>query len=97
MPLSDVSSSRSIAAFLYFKFAHGIKIVFSAFLINFKLIIRPCNHVDAAHTRIIQVIQSAVKEMKETHFKGGKIFDKQFNIYQIPRFPRVPKIETVLV
>jgi CO/xanthine dehydrogenase Mo-binding subunit len=35
--------------------------------------------------------------MEEIHFKGGKIFDKQFSTYQIPRFSWVPKIETVLV
>jgi isoquinoline 1-oxidoreductase len=34
---------------------------------------------------------------EEIHFKGGKIFDKQFSTYQIPRFSWVPKIETVLV
>ncbi|MHC4265648.1 MAG: hypothetical protein ACYSUK_06910, partial [Planctomycetota bacterium] len=31
------------------------------------------------------------------HFKGGEIFTKNFNTYELPRFSWVPKIETVLV
>jgi isoquinoline 1-oxidoreductase len=34
---------------------------------------------------------------EEIHFKGGKIFDLNFDTYQLPRFSWVPKIETVLI
>ena len=34
---------------------------------------------------------------EEIAFSGGKIIDKNFNTYQIPRFSWLPKIETVLV
>ena len=34
---------------------------------------------------------------EEVRFKGGQIFDTNFDTYQIPRFSWVPKIETVLV
>jgi CO/xanthine dehydrogenase Mo-binding subunit len=34
---------------------------------------------------------------EELHFKGGKIFDLNFDAYQIPRFSWLPKIETVLI
>jgi len=30
-------------------------------------------------------------------FKGGEVLDKNFNTYELPRFSRVPEIETVLV
>jgi nicotinate dehydrogenase subunit B len=34
---------------------------------------------------------------EEVHFKGGQIFDRNFNTYEIPRFSWVPRIETVLI
>ncbi|MHC4946369.1 MAG: xanthine dehydrogenase family protein molybdopterin-binding subunit, partial [Planctomycetota bacterium] len=34
---------------------------------------------------------------EEIHFEGGKIFDRNFNSYQIPRFSWLPEIETVLI
>lgn len=34
---------------------------------------------------------------EELHFKGGQIFDLNFDTYQIPRFSWLPKIETVLI
>ena len=34
---------------------------------------------------------------EEIHFKGGKILDLNFGTYKIPRFPWLPKIETVLI
>ncbi|MFB0519780.1 MAG: molybdopterin cofactor-binding domain-containing protein [Acidobacteriota bacterium] len=34
---------------------------------------------------------------EEIHFKGGEIFDHNFDTYEIPRFSWVPKIETVLI
>lgn len=34
---------------------------------------------------------------EEIHFKGGEIFDLNFDSYEIPRFSWMPKIETVLV
>ncbi len=34
---------------------------------------------------------------EEVRFKGGEIFDTNFDTYEIPRFSWVPKIETVLV
>ena len=34
---------------------------------------------------------------EEVHFKGGQIFDTNFDTYEIPRFSWVPKIETVLM
>jgi isoquinoline 1-oxidoreductase len=34
---------------------------------------------------------------EEIHFKGGKISDLNFDTYTIPRFSRLPKIETVLI
>jgi CO/xanthine dehydrogenase Mo-binding subunit len=34
---------------------------------------------------------------EEVHFDGGEIRDKNFDTYRIPRFTRMPKIETVLV
>jgi len=34
---------------------------------------------------------------EEVHFRGGKILDTNFHRYEIPRFSRLPKIETVLV
>jgi nicotinate dehydrogenase subunit B len=34
---------------------------------------------------------------EEVRFKGGQIFDTNFDTYEIPRFSWVPKIETVLV
>jgi nicotinate dehydrogenase subunit B len=34
---------------------------------------------------------------EEIHFQGGKIYDLNFDTYQIPRFSWLPKIETVLV
>jgi len=30
-------------------------------------------------------------------FKGGEVLDKNFNTYELPRFSRIPEIETVLV
>jgi nicotinate dehydrogenase subunit B len=35
--------------------------------------------------------------MEEVQFQNGKIFTKNFDTYKIPRFPWLPKIETVLV
>jgi isoquinoline 1-oxidoreductase len=37
----------------------------------------------------------ALKE--DIHFKGGKIFDKNFDTYDIPRFSWLPKIETGII
>jgi nicotinate dehydrogenase subunit B len=37
----------------------------------------------------------ALKE--DIHFKGGEIFDLNFDTYEIPRFSWLPKIETVLI
>jgi nicotinate dehydrogenase subunit B len=34
---------------------------------------------------------------EEIHFKGGRIYDLNFDTYQIPRFSWLPKIETVLI
>jgi len=34
---------------------------------------------------------------EELRFRGGKIFDRNFGTYHLPRFSWVPKIETVLV
>jgi nicotinate dehydrogenase subunit B len=34
---------------------------------------------------------------EEIHFKGGEIFDLNFDTYGIPRFSWLPKIETVLI
>jgi len=34
---------------------------------------------------------------EEIHFKGGKIFDENFDTYEIPRFSWLPKIESILV
>jgi CO/xanthine dehydrogenase Mo-binding subunit len=34
---------------------------------------------------------------EEVHFKGGQIFDRNFDTYEIPRFSWLPKIETVLI
>ena len=34
---------------------------------------------------------------EEIHFKGGEIFDLNFDTYEIPRFSWVPKIDTVLI
>jgi CO/xanthine dehydrogenase Mo-binding subunit len=34
---------------------------------------------------------------EELHFKGGKIFDLNFDTYQLPRFSWLPQIETVLI
>jgi isoquinoline 1-oxidoreductase len=34
---------------------------------------------------------------EELHFKGGEIFDLNFDTYQLPRFSWLPKIETVLI
>jgi len=34
---------------------------------------------------------------EEIHFKGGQIFDLQFDTYELPRFSWLPQIETVLV
>jgi len=34
---------------------------------------------------------------EEIHFKGGEILDLNFGTYEIPRFSRMPKIETVLI
>jgi nicotinate dehydrogenase subunit B len=35
--------------------------------------------------------------VEEVNFKGGRIFDENFDTYEIPRFSWLPKIETVLV
>jgi len=37
----------------------------------------------------------ALKE--DIHFKGGEIFDKNFDTYEIPRFSWLPEIETVII
>jgi CO/xanthine dehydrogenase Mo-binding subunit len=37
----------------------------------------------------------ALKE--DIHFKGGEIFDLNFDTYEIPKFSWLPKIETVLI
>jgi len=34
---------------------------------------------------------------EDIHFKGGEIFDLNFDTYQIPRFSWLPEIETVLI
>ena len=34
---------------------------------------------------------------EEIHFKGGVIFDLNFDTYELPRFSWVPDIETVLI
>jgi nicotinate dehydrogenase subunit B len=34
---------------------------------------------------------------EEIHFKGGEIFDLNFDTYELPRFSWLPKIETVLI
>jgi isoquinoline 1-oxidoreductase len=34
---------------------------------------------------------------EDIHFKGGEILDLNFDTYEIPRFSRLPQIETVLV
>ncbi len=34
---------------------------------------------------------------EEIHFQGGKIFDTNFDTYEIPRFSWLPKIDTVLI
>ena len=34
---------------------------------------------------------------EEIHFKGGEIFDLNFDSYELPRFSWVPEIETVLI
>ncbi|MDH3622511.1 MAG: molybdopterin-dependent oxidoreductase [Myxococcales bacterium] len=34
---------------------------------------------------------------EEIHFKGGQILDMNFKHYEIPRFSRLPKIETVIL
>ncbi|MDZ7291182.1 MAG: molybdopterin-dependent oxidoreductase [candidate division KSB1 bacterium] len=34
---------------------------------------------------------------EEIHFKGGQIFDLNFDTYELPRFSWLPKIETVLI
>ena len=34
---------------------------------------------------------------EEIHFKGGEIFTKNFDTYELPRFSTLPKIETILV
>jgi CO/xanthine dehydrogenase Mo-binding subunit len=34
---------------------------------------------------------------EEIHFKGGRIKDLNFDTYELPRFPGVPQIKTVLV
>jgi nicotinate dehydrogenase subunit B len=37
----------------------------------------------------------ALKE--QIHFKGGKIFEENFDAYEIPRFSWLPKIETIII
>ncbi len=37
----------------------------------------------------------ALKE--DVHFKGGEIFDRNFDTYEIPRFSWLPQIETVII
>jgi nicotinate dehydrogenase subunit B len=34
---------------------------------------------------------------EEVHFRGGQILDRNFDTYEIPRFSRLPRIETVLL
>ncbi|UCH62020.1 MAG: xanthine dehydrogenase family protein molybdopterin-binding subunit [Fidelibacterota bacterium] len=34
---------------------------------------------------------------EEVHFKGGEIYDRNFDTYEIPRFSWTPEIETVLI
>jgi nicotinate dehydrogenase subunit B len=34
---------------------------------------------------------------EDIHFKGGEIFDRNFDTYEIPRFSWVPEIETVII
>ncbi|MGB3223427.1 MAG: molybdopterin cofactor-binding domain-containing protein [Desulforhopalus sp.] len=34
---------------------------------------------------------------EEIYFKGGEIFDSNFDTYEIPKFSWLPKIETVIV
>ena len=34
---------------------------------------------------------------EEIHFQDGKLFDLNFDSYEIPRFTWLPKIETVLI
>jgi CO/xanthine dehydrogenase Mo-binding subunit len=34
---------------------------------------------------------------EDIHFKGGEIFDANFDTYEIPKFSWLPKIETVLI
>jgi len=34
---------------------------------------------------------------EEVRFRGGKILDKNFGTYKLPRFSWVPKIETVII
>jgi CO/xanthine dehydrogenase Mo-binding subunit len=34
---------------------------------------------------------------EEIHFQDGKIFDLNFDTYEIPRFSWLPKIDTVLI
>ncbi len=35
--------------------------------------------------------------MEDIHFRGGRILDRNFDTYQLPRFSAVPKIETVIL
>jgi nicotinate dehydrogenase subunit B len=37
----------------------------------------------------------ALKE--DIHFKGGEIFDLNYDTYEIPRFSWLPKIETIII
>jgi nicotinate dehydrogenase subunit B len=34
---------------------------------------------------------------EELQFKGGEILDRNFDTYELPRFSRVPKIETIII
>jgi nicotinate dehydrogenase subunit B len=34
---------------------------------------------------------------EDLHFSGGKILDLNFDNYEIPRFTRLPEIETVII
>lgn len=34
---------------------------------------------------------------EEIHFKGGNIFDRNFDTYELPRFSWLPQIDTVLI
>ena len=34
---------------------------------------------------------------EDIHFRGGEIFDLNFDTYDIPRFSWVPQIETVII